>query len=231
MKTEELIGILVRDVEPVRRLPSRGRWHMLSLVEILSLIAIGTWLLGFRSDLASKAGDIRFLLQSMSLFIVGVTSARSAIDLSVPGLERPGPTFLLPLATLLISSLTVLVPLWSVPTVADVRTALIGDPGNSCFLGAILLGSLPALLVLWQVRKAAPVKRRWAAAFAGLTAFSFAAIGIQFSCGDDDPAHVLLWHFVPFTLLSLVMIGAARGLTRGKPEVPDQRERAKSPGC
>ena len=208
MKTDELIETLARDARPVRRLPRPGRRLMIWVCQASALVAAGSVFFGIRPDFPTEVGSFLFLLQFAAAFLLCVFSAKSAIDLSVPGVGRTSSTFVLPFAALLLWLFCILFPLTSGPALGHSMAEELAS-GHSCAWRTFQLGIIPGAIAFWQLMRAAPLKRKWTGFFAALSVFSFAAIGVQCGCANDDPYHVLFWHFTP--ILVLGMLGALAG--------------------
>jgi hypothetical protein len=54
------------------------------------------------------------------------------------------------------------------------------------------------------LRRAAPLELTWTAALAALSSTALAAAATQLICPVDDPAHQIVGHVVPVTVLALL---------------------------
>ena len=97
---DQLIQELANDAQPVRRLAPRqvrfGVWLALSVLHV----GAGVTLLGFRPDLLERLGEPGFLVQIGLAVAAALSSAWSALTLSVPGAERRIRTRLTPVLIL-----------------------------------------------------------------------------------------------------------------------------------
>jgi hypothetical protein len=204
MRSEELVGSLVTDLRPVRRL--RGvasrtlRWGALAL----SCVGLGVVALGARPDLAGKLGDPTYLCENAALLLLFVLSTRSAFQLSVPGVERGQVTRLLPIVGLLLW-LALIALRWSAEPAAATTPG-----GWSCVWRMTRLAILPSVALFFMLRRAAPQRREWSGSIALLSAGSLAMIGTQMICRKDEPSHVLLWHFGAVAIVGLIGVGVGR---------------------
>jgi hypothetical protein len=73
----------------------------------------------------------------------------------------------------------------------------------ACVIEIVGLSIVPSWVLFVMLRRAAPLRRAWSAAFATLAAVALAAVATQVICPLDDPAHQLVGHLLPVALLSL----------------------------
>jgi hypothetical protein len=194
MKAELLIRALVADAVPVRRLAPPGLRCAGWLALTSGLLTCVTMRLGVRWELLGLSQNTRWLwLEGVSLLLLGILSARSAFQLSVPA-RRPSTLFGLPLASCL---------LWLGLLASRLAATgtLEAGPGSICVLRIAALG-VPALVLGWRMqRKGALLEAGWSGLFMGLAAFSLAALAARLLCARDGAAHLLLWHCLPVLLL------------------------------
>ena len=208
MKTDDLLRSLVDEMKPVRRLRGGAERALIWAGFAAICVGIGTWVLGTRPDLSAKLTDVSFLIEGSSVLAVFALSARSAFQLSIPGMEKSGTTRTSPLLGLL--GWFLLVAIRHTPmTNALALESVSSLAGASCVSRIATLALVPAVAIFAMLRKAAPGRRRWTGLFALISASSLAALGTQLLCSKDDPQHVLLWHFGPVLVAGLV--GAALG--------------------
>jgi hypothetical protein len=208
MRTDDLLRSLVDEMGPVRRLRDGDGRALIWAGFAAVFVGIGIWALGMRSDLSAKLSDISFLMEGASVLAVFVLSARSAFQLSVPGMERSASTRTSPIVGLL--GWFLLVAIRHAPgTDAPVLESVTSLAGMSCVSRIASLALAPAVAIFAMLRKAAPGRRRWTGLFALLSASAVAALGTQLLCAKDDPEHILLWHFGPVLIAGL--IGATLG--------------------
>jgi hypothetical protein len=192
MKTDELIAMLGRNVEPV---PS-GRVQR----GVLAAIAAGTalalaatlFVLGVRSDIG-HAGALGILL--LKLFFTVTTVAIAALYLvkvARPGGERRSN---LTLAVLPVAGVMVLAAVSLASAPADHWKGLIvGDQSLECLISIPVIAILPFAAVVWTVRRMGPTDLTRAGALAGLVAGGISATGYALHCMDDALPFVALWY-------------------------------------
>jgi hypothetical protein len=208
MNTDELIGQLAHDLQPVRPLPApstrTAAWLAFSAVYVLVLIAV------MSTDIAGIGGirSTRFWVEQAAACATAVTAALAALASVIPGRSRR--TWLLPIAPML---------LWTAALVwgcaRDVTAeGLAGMAVYSdwpCVLAMVLGASLPAFVMGIMVRRGAPLAPRATGAFAALAGAGLSSVAACLSRAAPHPTTitVVVWHFG--TLLMLVSIGAWGG--------------------
>lgn len=206
MKTETMIHELAKQGQPVKRVgPPIARFCRWAAVASLC-VAVGVAVFGFRADLESVSRSPIFLLQAALTLALGALSALSAFILSVPDKAKPWLN-VVPLATL---------GLWAVVLLAML---VLGDGakagfGVTCVRDILVLGLPPGALLYFMLRRAAPLKVGMVGVLAALGVAALGALGTQFICRNDDPLHILVWHYVPVLILGVIGIWLGRLLFR-----------------
>jgi hypothetical protein len=204
VSTEQLIGRLMADLEPVRRL--RPPWVRallaLALVSALSLALLLPLARG--SVITARLAQPRIALECAGMLLTGVTALFSAFFLSVPG--RSPRWGLLPLPSLL---------LWlAVSGLGCLQNGLslhgpdgfIGESGH-CFV-FIAGASLPLTVLLFALlRRARPIAPLPVALAGALASAAFAAFLLEFFHPFDVTVIDLALHLA--AMLLIVSIGAA----------------------
>lgn len=207
MRTDELIVQLAGAAGPIRPLarPSLrlARWAA-AMVPLIGFATIG---LGPRTDVSIAMTQPTFIGLAVATIATALISASSVLVLSVPGAERSIWQRLLPL---------VAVSTWGLALVGlmaangEMMGRLAAWPFHwLCLIEIAGLSAVPAWALFAMVRRAAPLRRRWCGALAMLAAAGIGAAATQFLCPVDDPAHHLVGHMLPVTVLS--MLGTIAG--------------------
>jgi hypothetical protein len=87
-------------------------------------------------------------------------------------------------------------------------------PGPGSRLHILVLGAIPRAFLFFLVRRAAPIALGWSGLLVMLTLASIGALGLQFTCTNDDPLHLFAWHFLPVLLIAVSGIVLGRRLLR-----------------
>ena len=206
MTTEELIVRLAGSAGPVRLLRPPGRRLFLWGAPSIALTGLGVALIGARVDLSTAIGGLPFLVLAFVAVATSFVAAGAALRLSVPGTGR-SPDLWVPIAAaggwalVLVASLASSGPVERVFALSHLHVG--------CVLQIAALALFPGWALLAMLRRAAPLPYRWIGGAAALAAASLAAGGTQFICPLDDPAHLLVGHFVP--VIALASSGVALG--------------------
>ncbi len=195
MNSEQLIQDLVRDARPVRRLAPVGvRWLLWVIVVALSVSLIPDILLGVRPDLAQVFHRGCSSLQVCLLTLAAIVSGWAVIALGVPGRAQNPLSRWMPVAALFA---------WILVIVVSGLASGMGRCGFSpgCFGSIALVGALPAAFLYFVCRRSAPLRPVWTGVLLMGAAAAAGALGTQFSCSNESPLHLLVWHVLPVIAL------------------------------
>ncbi|MDE1153818.1 MAG: DUF1109 domain-containing protein [Micavibrio sp.] len=214
MATDDLINQLASNLKPVRRLPAPlvRVLYVLGLTALVLAAAISLLTHGLRPDIATMLGRTGYLSQNLSFLAAGICAALAAFRLSVPDVKiRPATYAFIFAAT----------AIWLVHIIAlSFEGGLDGvDVGQrNCLTDLSLFMVVPLAATTFMLTRGAPVWRGWAGYSMVLAIGSFCAIGMRFLCPNDQPAHLLVWHFMPVMVFALA--GIALGKILLKPRTP-----------
>ena len=85
MRTDDLIGALVADARPVRRLPAPSVRVLVWFAISVPWVAVAVLLMTPRPDLPAKLEDTRFLIEQAAALATALTAAMAAFCAGVPG--------------------------------------------------------------------------------------------------------------------------------------------------
>ena len=97
-----------------------------------------------------------------------------------------------------------------------------GGHGLVCIRDIIVFGALPGIVLLMMLRKGATLYGEWAGSFAILAVSALGALGTQFICKNDNSFHVLLWHFLPVAIFSVIGFLVGRKLISIDYKIPGE---------
>jgi hypothetical protein len=207
VRTDELIGQLVADGEPVRPLRTPALRAVIWTVVAGLCVMLGVLHFGLRRDAAEAWYRTAVVLRLVLLAATAWLSVVAALRLSVPGDDhrawsRWWPVALLGVLAALVSSEVVI-------------GAIEGDLGSplrawTCMRKAAYVGAVPAILAVVLIRRATVLEPRWTALLAVLAAGSAGALTSELACPIHAPLHVLLWHLGP--VAASAAIGALFGV-------------------
>jgi hypothetical protein len=206
MTTEELINVLAAD----RHIERKVDWFLLcSLLVGTSLVAVVFFAtIGFRDDISSALGTVRFPFKFVVVVSLAVLAAGTVFRSATPVARFGwwGRLLLIPPILLAIGALTELtvVPssLW--------MTRLIGSNAVHCMTIIPTLGAGPLVMFILALRRGAPSNPGMSGAFAGLAASGIAATFYATNCFDDSPLFVITWY--PLATATLLLAGYIGGL-------------------
>jgi hypothetical protein len=190
MDTEKLIQDLANGSKPVKRLrPPHvrfGLWLAGSAVYILILLLI----YGLRCDCMDMLKNFLFMWETVVALGLGLAAAYLAFVLSVPG-RQPRPLLRWGVVLLAAAALTTLIAL------TCTTPGCSPGAGMQCSLDVALFGLVPAVALIVMLTRAAPLKCVLTGTLIGIVAVAIGATAMQFVCGNSDPLHLLLWHYLP----------------------------------
>ena len=201
MRTDDLIGDLVRRAAPVRVLPAPAVRTLAWLAVAIASAAAGVLVFGARPDLASLLTRQDFLVTAALALATAGLSAGAALVLAVPAAERSPLVRGIPVAVL---------GMWTLTAILAVLQASHGLSGVShwyiCAIRVAAIGLVPAIVLVAMLRRALPLRLQWTGALALASSAAIGALAIQFICPIDDAGHALVGHMGP--VLGLAAIGA-----------------------
>jgi len=196
MKTDFLIEKLSQANRPIDQLsPPFVRFARWLIVAFLC-VGVGVSLFGVRTDIEEVVLQFGFTFQVFCSLGLALLSALSAFILSVPDREKNWVS-ILPLATLVLWLLSISQSFYVVEFVK-------GGIGLSCVRDIFVLSLVPAVFLFMMLRRAAPLQKDRVGIFAGLSVAALGAVGTQFICHNDDPLHVIMWHYFPVVAIGFL---------------------------
>src|SRR5712692_7326150 len=212
MMTDELIRQIARGVTPVRILPSTPRRFLSWFGAAILSVATGVVLIGLRPDVLRGTTTLQFALNCVVILLITVLSVVAASMKSIPDTTRSVLVLIPPLSAVFI---------WLVLLATQGRLVFATGPhhysaghGFGCIRDILVLGAIPGAFLFFLVRRAAPVALGWSGLLVMLTLASIGALGLQFTCTNDDPLHLFAWHFLPVLVIAVSGIVLGRRLLR-----------------
>ncbi|MFM9848052.1 MAG: NrsF family protein [Hyphomicrobiaceae bacterium] len=201
MKTDDLIAMLGRNVEPVGRGQVRRAVLTAALIGAAAALAAMFVLFGARMDL-SDARAIAYLLLKLAFTMATVAIASIyLIKLAAPGGEQRAP-IALAAAPFTVVILLAVISLAFAP-LAHWKDMAVGDRWLECLLSIPIIAIVPFAVIVWTVRKMAPTDLTRAGALVGLVAGGISATGYALHCTDDSLSFVALWYGGTMALCTL----------------------------
>lgn len=200
MDTDKLIAQLGQDLKPVK--PMAGALTLSLILSGLSLAAtfgaIAIFTKGIRADWQVMFNE--HVCQTLGILAAGLLAAYAAFRLSVPDTRIRNPVRVILGMASFIWVLLIAGQIGAEPPQAGYR---------NCLTDFSLLFIIPFAAGIFMATRAAPVWYGWAGYALALSVGSFSALGMRFACPNEQPAHLLVWHYLP--VLAFAIIGIALG--------------------
>jgi hypothetical protein len=205
MDTSKLIDNLTQDLQPVKPLwaPIKRAILMsiLALVFVTGMIAL---LGGPRADWLNVATNPLLISGDILMLAAGFMSCVAAFTLAVPDTKIRKPVImLLGAATVIWIGICLYAAASLTPQAIQAEITDIGK-SSACVKALIFMSILPLVVSFFMAARAVPIWRGWTGYALTLSMASFGAFGMRFFCPSDSYAHLLLWHFMPVVILSVV---------------------------
>ena len=200
MKTDDLIELLVKDLDP-RRFRSMLAGAVaggIIIAAILFFVGIGV-----RPDISEAVKSTRFLFKFVVTVSLAVTAIWVTLSVGRPGGSLAHRGLALAIAPALLACAAV-VELLVLPE-SQWMPRLVGQHARLCLTLIPLLSIGPLACVLAALREGAPSSPGLAGAVAGLAASGIAATFYAANCTDDSALFVMTWY--PIATLSVTVSG------------------------
>lgn len=208
--SNELIEKLSRDLKPIRPLPRAGvRAGVLTVSTLTLAFLVLVITRELRPDLAASLHRPVYLIQGFAMLAAGVLAGFATFRLSVPDTKIRLPV----VAALAVSS-----GIWLILIGSELLQSewTMPERSETCLVGLTLAMAVPLVIGVVMVMHSAPVWRGWAGYALLLSVGSLAALAMRFICPNDSPAHLLVWHFLPVLILSLIGVPLGKILLKEK---------------
>ena len=192
MKTDDLIGILSTNIEPVDHRQIVRNIGMAIAAGAAIAVGIVFFVLGPRAGLTTVAIFIPALLKVAVTVIILVPASIYLIRLSRPGGERRSSVALVALPFIAVMLLAAL-SLEFAPS-SHWNAKIFSDDWLECLVSIPLIAIVPFSLIVWAVRQMAPTDLARTGAFVGLVAGCVSAIGYAVHCAGDSVPFFALWY-------------------------------------
>jgi len=208
-ETQKVMGRLIDNLTPVKRLPSPSLRAAAWLALGIPYVALVVLVMSPRSNLVAKFSDAHFMIEQMAALITGLTAAAAAFATIVPGYDRR--IAWLPFAPLAV---------WLASLGEGCLQILTADGFRNfasdwfCLPAIILVGTVPAIAMAVMLRRGAPLTPKITTALGGLAAAGLGNFGLRLFHPQDSSLMVLVWQMGSVLLLTLLCGMAGRLLLR-----------------
>ena len=201
METRDLISQLAHQGAP-RPAPRASAVVLRLLVLVTVYFALLLLIHGLRDDIGSKIQQGLFLTEVLLMLSVVLLSALAAGWLSLPDINQQPWVRFAPLAPLGLFVGLLIYGMWNFSTLTLSECLQLGR--FDCVVRIILYGLLPGGVMFYLAAKAAPTRCRWAGSMIGLCVAGLGYILLRLVDPSDDPMQLVVWHFLPVMLMTLV---------------------------
>ena len=200
---DDFIERLKADLAPVTPWPAPERSALVWFLGTVLLAGLGLLLTrSLRADLRQRIAENDFIFSAVWLLLCGLLLTMSLSWVGRPGRSGQRGLIVAALASVLAFPLLL--------AGQALRRSDFEVGASPCLFAVLMLSMIPSSFLFAKMRRLAPVYPSLSGTLIGLAAGSAAAMALSFSCANDGPAHLLVWHWVaPLGLLSLA--GAAFG--------------------
>lgn len=205
MKTERLIEVLARGLEPVDRPRWRRRLALTAIVGLAVAVALVTISLGVRPDVG--AARMPIMMKAMFSALAAAIALPALVQLMKPGRPlgwRMGAVFLFAA----LCAVTTLIALMGEAPAERLRMWL-GGGFPWCVVFVPILAAPTAAGLLWLMRAFAPTRLTMAGAAIGAFSGGVGAMAYSMYCPVDSIAFVTTWYALAIAVCAVM--GAALG--------------------
>lgn len=189
MKTDDLIELLVKDLDPwrFRSILAGAVAGGIIIAAILFFVGIG-----FRPDISEAVRSYRFLFKFVVTASLAVTAIWVTLSVGRPGFGLAQRGLALAIAPALLAGAAV-VELLVLPE-SQWMSHLVGHNARHCLTLIPLLSIGPLACLMAALREGAPSSPGLAGAVAGFAASGIAATFYAANCTDDSALFVITWY-------------------------------------
>lgn len=190
--TAELIVLLSEQAAAVKPAPKPAAVLAGWMVGCLGYIAVLLFFMGLRGDLSAKLESPLYLIELGLLCAIMLSTAFSAIALSVPDMYQSQV-----MARGFIVPLVLFTAFLGISLLEEMPYAQTLPHGLECLACITLLSLLPAAWITAYLCRQASTHYRQAGMAALLTAASIGCLVLRLSEANDSFLHLALWHYLP----------------------------------
>ena len=207
-ESDNLINQLVADLKPVKVVKFNLSYYFKFFAVGFFCLTAAVLVLGVRSDFEELVVTKKFIIETILLVLLSLLSIMAAFSLSVPSMNFQK-IYRIPLA---VFGFIILLTGISFMTAED--PFMYWGHGTKCVYEIISISVLPASLLFYFIRRAAVLKRDIVGLLVLLSGVSFGLLGVQLTCVDSTPMHLIFWHLLPAALIMVFGIWLSRKLIK-----------------
>ena len=206
MKTDQLIGMLSTNLEPVKSGQLKRTLALTLVAGGVAAFCVMLSTVGLRADGGGLHPEFLALKLLFMLILIGAGSAL------LTKLIRPGQDGRIPYLVILLVFIAIglagIVALAVRPSAAW-EHMILGTEWAMCAFCIPLFAVVPFVALIWALRRGAPTNLKRTGAIAGLVAGALGAVAYAFHCPDDSIPFIALWYGAMVALCA--WIGAMLG--------------------
>ncbi|MGY8815053.1 MAG: NrsF family protein [Gammaproteobacteria bacterium] len=184
-------------------------WVVCISIYLLLFLVFG----GFRPDISEKLASTEFMLELSILFLIGSSATFAAFCLSRPdGFQLPWVKYV-PFPLIIIWLLVAFFSAGSGMGVQNLWQS-VNLERYDCPLHILFFSTLPVIVIFFLIRMGVAINYYWAGVMSTMSVTAFAYLFMRLVEGNDNPAHLIIWHIVPIILMCLLGIYAGRKALR-----------------
>lgn len=210
--TEALLRALSSDPVVARPMPSPPHQAALLLATCVLSGALAQWLLGLRPDLALRMVDFWYGAETCCLLLLMLSSLMASVLLMYPDSHQRRGFVRVPYGVFVLLAMVCIVqllqqPSWHAQDATDVH-------GLTCSFSIAAVAAPPAMLVARLLARGAVVHPMQAGGIAVLVGSSLGCLIVRLHEAQDSMVHVVVWHYLPVVLMSVVGAWLGRHLLK-----------------
>lgn len=209
MNTADLIQSLAAAQKKTQRLVAPKTLLIRLLFGVFVYAAITAFVQEIRPDLMAQLQRPFYLIELASLLFLLISSLAASVYLVFPDHYQQEKIVRLPLYALGVFLLVFAFQLGLPPDAGMVIDVSEGIHTLECTLCILGVAVIPSILLTVLGRKGATTKPMLLGAYSILAATSIGWLLLRVVEMQDDPLHLLMWHYLP--MLGLATLGAALG--------------------
>lgn len=206
--TDNLIESLASDLQEVKLIAHPFKRTLLWLVFALAYLGIAIYYVGIRWDFSDKIYDVPFVLEMIVVGLMSVSAAFCSLWLCVPDMRGQKWMLMIP------STLFGVFIVWFSTKVLLYMSEMPALEWHHCAQDAVFYGIFPVLGLFLLVGKGKTTCPKMMSFMNALAVSGLGYIGLRITCSAEDMGHTFVYHFMPFVVLSFLIVLAGRKIYR-----------------
>ena len=203
--TNELITHLAKDAAPSSPLASPRVLFARMLLVFMVYFAIALPVMGLREDITLQLSRSLFLAEIFTLAAISISALWALVHLAFPDQYQHRLALHAPLMT---TAMFALLFAWEMTLPPEPHAFIPAELEHHfiCTLCIVGVAIIPSALMFWLTKQGATARPRLAGFYAMLAAASIGCLLMRLIEQNDDPLHLLTYHYAP--TLAFAALGA-----------------------